>query len=199
MRIPTGRNLLALSAGSALLYVFLAWLLVMLFHETSLPDLLSDHRQNLTRQLAMGTLAGILAAGFIGLACFRTSLVEVLDDYAIIRALSQQRLRRFERLHLSLFAGFGEEILFRMALQPLLGIWVVSLLFVVLHGYVKFRSWRHLLFGGYMFALSAGLGLLFEHVGLVAAMAAHAVYDYLMLAVAERYRDDLSSSGSINP
>jgi len=66
-------------------------------------------------------------------------------------------------------------------IQPLLGIWITSIIFVGLHGYFKFKSARHIIFGVLMFGLSMGLGYLFEEAGLIAAMVAHAVYDLIML------------------
>ena len=66
-------------------------------------------------------------------------------------------------------------------IQPLLGIWITSIIFVGLHGYFKFKSAGHIIFGVLMFGLSMGLGYLFEEAGLIAAMVAHAVYDLTML------------------
>ena len=39
-------------------------------------------------------------------------------------------------LFYSFCAGIGEEVLFRAGIQPLIGIWPTSVLFVLLHGYI---------------------------------------------------------------
>lgn len=75
----------------------------------------------------------------------------------------------------------GEELLFRGAIQPLIGIWFTSLIFIAIHGYIGFRSFGQALFTLLLFGLSMLLGWLFMVIGLVAAMTAHAVYDLLML------------------
>lgn len=95
-------------------------------------------------------------------------------------------LNRFDRWQLSLFAGAGEELLFRGAIQPLLGIWVTSAIFIGIHGYFKFTSIGHIIFGVMMFSLSIMLGYLFEHAGLIAAMSAHAIYDVIMLKMVQK-------------
>ena len=173
-------SLLILSAGSAGLYLASSLLIIHWFHGNSAAALFS-HGLKPHYQVFSGLLAGLSAAALVTFAIRRTPISDILDDYAILRMMKELRLKLFDRLQISLFAGFGEEILFRAALQPILGIWFTSLLFVGLHGYFRFTSWIHILFGAMMFCLSAGLGLLYEHSGLLAAMTAHAVYDFVML------------------
>jgi membrane protease YdiL (CAAX protease family) len=55
---------------------------------------------------------------------------------AQVEALSERLYEGFGFWHwlaLAIGAGIGEEILFRGALQPVLGIWFTSLLFAVVH------------------------------------------------------------------
>lgn len=173
-------HLLILSAGSAVLYIVSSLFIIHWFHEDSAATLLS-HGANPVYQVFTGLAAGSLAAASATFAIRNTPLPDILEDYAILRIMKELRLKLFDRIQISLFAGFGEEILFRAALQPIMGIWLTSLLFVGLHGYFRFNSLKHILFGGMMFFLSAGLGLLYEYSGLLAAMTAHAVYDFVML------------------
>lgn len=178
--------LLMLSLASAAVYVSLTLIIVHYAHDDGIASLF-DHGFPLAGQLVSGFLFGILAAGFVAFVMFRTPIARILRDYTIVDMLAGMKFRRFDRAQVSFFAGVGEELLFRGALQPVIGLWLTSLLFVALHGYFKFTSIRHVLFGVMMFGLSVGLGLLFEWAGLIAAMTAHAVYDYIMLIIGEKY------------
>lgn len=180
-----GGNLLIMSLVSAAVYLLLSYLIFHYFRDTGLSSAF-DHGFSVTGQLAAGTAAGILAAAVIGILMSRPPVSEVLHDFYIVEIVSKARFTVFDRIQLSLFAGAGEELLFRGAIQPLLGIWLTSVIFVGLHGYFKFRSLGHVLFGALIFGLSVGLGYLYEYAGLVAAMTAHAVYDIIMLYLVQR-------------
>lgn len=169
-----------LSLLSAAVYGLLAFLVFYFFRDTGLLSAF-EHGCPPLVQLAIGGFTGGVASLVIWLVVIRSPVRKVLDDFHLIQAISRASFTPFDRIQLSLFAGAGEELLFRGALQPLLGIAATSVIFVGLHGYFKFSSPAHLLFGAVMFGLSVGLGYLFEQAGLLAAMSAHAVYDMLML------------------
>ncbi|QJE00559.1 CPBP family intramembrane metalloprotease [Massilia forsythiae] len=96
-------------------------------------------------------------------------------------AAMQRRYRRLDLrghnpLLIALAAAFGEELLLRAALQPLLGIWIVSLLFVLAH--VPLDQLRRLeraalVQAAGVFAAGVALGFVFARVGLLAAMVVH--------------------------
>ena len=78
-------------------------------------------------------------------------------------------------------AGIGEELLFRAALQPLLGLWLGAVIFAAAHARTaavgSTSSWKR---GAYLLHVGiAGvfLGLVFEHLGLIAAILVHATVD----------------------
>lgn len=177
--IPS-REWLILSMISFAVYLGISYLVFYFFHETG-PEKAFNHGLSVINQLITGVGLGVIGCGIIWFAINLSPVSEVLDDFYIIKMVRESRLTIFDRIQLSFFAGTGEELLFRGAIQPLLGIWVTSLIFVGLHGYFKFKSMGHLIFGGIMFGLSVGLGYLFEYAGLVAAMCAHATYDVIML------------------
>ncbi|MGB0839061.1 MAG: CPBP family intramembrane glutamic endopeptidase, partial [Chitinophagales bacterium] len=77
--------------------------------------------------------------------------------------------------------GIGEEWFFRAGLQPYLGIWATALLFVLIHGYLDFRNRPLFICGLFLVIMSAGLGYLYEYIGLASAMIAHGVYDLIVL------------------
>jgi hypothetical protein len=90
---------------------------------------------------------------------------------------------------ISLAAAVGEEMLFRAALQPLLVVWLASLVFLLAHTPAyKFRSLNRsmLVQAGGVFATSMVLGLIFEYVGLLAAMLVHAALDIVGLYTIRR-------------
>lgn len=179
-RNANSRNLLLLSFISASVYLFIAYLIFHYFHDSGIKPAFA-HGFSTVNQLGIGVLSGGLGAGIIAFLMNRPPISEVLQDYYIVQVISEMRFKNFDTLQVSLFAGAGEELLFRGAIQPLLGIWVTSIIFVGLHGYFKFKTIGHLAFGAMMFGLSVGLGYLFEEAGLLAAMSAHAVYDIIML------------------
>jgi uncharacterized protein len=176
----TGKKLLTMSVISFVIYVSVAWLIYWLFIDDHLMTAF-EHGLPVLDQIGTGVIAGITAAGLIMFLSGREPLASVLDDFAIFRAISEIKFSPFDRIQISLFAGVGEEILFRGAIQPLLGIWLTSVIFIGIHGYFKFKSAGHIFFGLMMFGLSVMLGYLFEIAGLAAAMTAHAVYDVVML------------------
>jgi hypothetical protein len=178
-------RLLVLSLVSGVIYVGIGWVLYHFAFDRSFLSMF-EARRSLAVQFVYGCGYGVIASGIIGGLFFRTSLRTVLSDYEIVRYILRLRLRIVDILQISTVAGVTEEILFRGAIQPLIGIWWTSILFVGLHGYFKWKSVYHLLFGGLMFALSVGLGYLSRDVGLVAAMAGHGMYDLLMLLVVNR-------------
>ncbi len=161
-------------------YSTVALVIIYFFHEGSFSDLFS-HGFGFTTQLVVGIAAGLGSATVVLFLSTRPPIKEVLNDFAIFKVISKANFSNFDKVQVSLFAGIGEEILFRGALQPVVGIWITSAFFIAIHGYFKFKSKGHLLFGFMMFGLSMMLGFLYETSGLISAMAAHAVYDMVML------------------
>ena len=76
-------------------------------------------------------------------------------------------------------AALGEETLFRGALQPALGIMLVSTLFASMH-----IQYGPSLLLGYVFILSIGLGLVRRHINTTASFLAHASYNTLGVLLA---------------
>lgn len=76
-------------------------------------------------------------------------------------------------LALALLAGAGEEILFRGALQPVFGVFVASLLFVLFHTHYGLSPAMLILF-----AVSVGFGLLRQRFSTTASIICHATYNF---------------------
>jgi hypothetical protein len=93
----------------------------------------------------------------------------------------------------SLCAGVGEEILFRGALQPLMGLWWAAILFVVLHGYISTKDWKKSIYGVFLILISAGFGYLTLYFDIFSAMAAHFIFDVIMFIKLRKEARSMSS------
>jgi membrane protease YdiL (CAAX protease family) len=100
--------------------------------------------------------------------------------------LGRFRLNFSEVLLISLCAGVGEEILFRGAIQPFLGVAVTSVLFVAVHGYLNPKDWRLSVYGAFMTIGIASLGYLAETQGLLSAIIGHTIIDVYLLLYLQR-------------
>lgn len=176
----SGRNLIGLSLISFTLYILSTLTLYYFFFDENILSAF-DHGYSVANQIWVGVFAGSATAGVIIFFSTRPPMGPILEDFAIFKVLKNSNLSAFDRVQLSLFAGAGEEILFRGGIQPLIGIWATSIIFVAIHGYFQFKSVGHILFGVLLFGLSMMLGFLYEHIGLISAMAAHAIYDIILL------------------
>ncbi|MAO66513.1 MAG: hypothetical protein CL666_16095 [Balneola sp.] len=178
-------KLLILSLVSANIYVFFSFLIIRYWHDGDVFDLFNSSF-SVWMQLGIGVGVGIVLAVVVYVVITYTPVSDILSDFSVFNALSEAEFSVLDNGQLSFFAGAGEELLFRGAIQPLLGNTVTSIIFISIHGYFKFRSPAHIFFGVMMFVLSFTLGVLFEEVGLICAMAAHAIYDLIMLIAIQR-------------
>lgn len=135
---------------------------------------------NFASQLGIGLAYG-LSVGIIALWISNRPFMEsVRTRYHVL--LSNLNLSWFDVFFLSICAGVGEEILFRFAVQGLLGIWIAAIIFVAIHGYLNPKDWRISVYGVFMVLASAGFGYLTNFYGLLSAMVAHTMVDIYLLA-----------------
>jgi hypothetical protein len=130
--------------------------------------------------LAFGIPMWIAVLFLPGLVSLRNQLIELL---------SRMDLSGLNPLWLAVLAGIGEKTLFRGALQPIVGVWWTSLIFVLLHFRTyQFRSmnWQKAISAGGVFLASLFLGHIFSNVGLVTAIIAHITLDTVGLFLAPR-------------
>jgi membrane protease YdiL (CAAX protease family) len=98
-------------------------------------------------------------------------------------------LNGWNPLWIALAAGIGEELLFRGALQPVIGVWLTSVLFVLAHTRAyRFDgiSRRVLIQAAGVFAVSMFLGFVAQYIGLFAAMTIHTAIDVVGLYAIRR-------------
>jgi membrane protease YdiL (CAAX protease family) len=186
------RELLGMSLGSLVFYLFVSTMLYYFVIGESLFSLFFSGSP-VWQQLVAGLGAGSLCALVILFFSTRPPMNRVLDDFVIFRIISRTRFSLFDKIQISFFAGLGEELLFRGTIQPLIGIWLTSVIFIAIHGYISIKSGGHVLFTLLLLGLSIVLGFLFELSGIIAAMTAHAVYDFIMLFWAARRKDSFEN------
>jgi uncharacterized protein len=131
------------------------------------------------RQLLYGSIAGFIIAVIAQLIITSPLLSKVNTSYANL--IGRFNLTWSEIIFVSMCAGVGEELLFRGAIQPFLGIPVTSVFFVAIHGYLTPKNWRLSIYGVYMTAAIAVLGYFTERFGLLSAIAGHTVIDIYLL------------------
>lgn len=164
------------SAAFSILLTLLAWGLLRLTH-TGPASVFATAS---VRGAAAG-LAGGIAAGVAGV-----TIVSRLRVFASLRRLARDAIEGIEPgfadlVIVSVAAGWGEELFFRGALQPLAGVWLTSVAFVILHGAYRFRGRGGLAFAVFLYGMSTGLGFVRDAAGLPAAMLAHTAYDLTVL------------------
>jgi uncharacterized protein len=94
--------------------------------------------------------------------------------------LSEFDLNRQEFIFLSVCAGVGEEILFRGCIQYYAGIYITSVIFVALHGYLNPLNRKILLYGIVLTAIFIGVGFLMNFVGVYACIILHIIIDIIL-------------------
>ena len=94
--------------------------------------------------------------------------------------ISNMRLNIFDKVFLSLCAGFGEEILFRSGIQTWGGIWLTSIVFIAIHGYLNPKKPRLSLYGLLLMPFILSLGYALEPLGIWFCIAAHFSYDLVL-------------------
>jgi membrane protease YdiL (CAAX protease family) len=132
---------------------------------------------------AIGLVGGVLLAGA------QVALIARWHRWRefLKQAVGPTPLGLGEIVAIAVLVGVAEELLFRAALQPLIGILAASALFAAVHwNYAATRGQRDtlklsVLALATIFVVSVVLGWLFERWGLGAAIVAHAVYDTIAL------------------
>jgi membrane protease YdiL (CAAX protease family) len=136
-----------------------------------------DERFN-TIAIGYGLMFGFVYA-FLALLFMQAPVFEGLNS-RIEHLIGELKLTLFGGVFLSICAGIGEELLFRAALQPYLGIWITSVLFVAIHGYLNPWNWRFSLYGLIILPFVVILSYGFDYFGLWFAVMAHFAYDAVL-------------------
>jgi membrane protease YdiL (CAAX protease family) len=173
-------NITKLSLISGAIWMILGALIIYIGQDRTLLEVFTDGA-SIWIQITTGTAFGILF-GVMGIQLMKDpTLKKALSEYEIIKTLNELKLGKAQQISVSAVAGITEEFLFRAAIQPIIGIWLTSLIFVGVHGYIKITTVPKFLFTLFTFLLSMMLGYLYMAFGLYSAMLAHFVYDVIVL------------------
>ena len=164
--------------------VFSLCALVIIFVAQAQPLAVFRGPMPVGEQLLYGLGLSALAA-LASYASFRLTAQSEATANTII-AYGRLDLSGRNPVWISLAAAIGEELLFRAALQPLLGVWITSLVFLLTHTPVyQFRKVDRatLVQAAGVFGASVALGFIYQYVGLLAAMVVHTALDVVGLYV----------------
>jgi len=125
--------------------------------------------------LSVGILFGLFVIWLTELNYFEKSMSKYKD------LLSHYKLTTFYVIFLSICAGVGEEIFFRGFLQPLIGVWLTAIFFVLIHGYFSIKNQRINLFAILLTLFIVIIGYGAQNYSIWVAIAAHFSYDLILL------------------
>ncbi len=168
-------------AGAVTMYGYplLGWSIMTLFApKVEALDLILRYAPFI-EQVLYGYLFG-LGAYFVVHAFLFSGIVADLTKP--VHKMAKQ-LNWVQIVFLSLAAGFGEEILFRVVIQYFWGIWPTAVLFVAIHGYLNLNNLNVLAYGIFMVFVSAGFGYLYVNYGIAASIVAHFMIDLLIFGI----------------
>ena len=151
-----------------------AFLVLYYLEGWSLSDFLAFDDLNsiaLGYGIELGIIYAFLATLILAAPIFKQVPLK-MDE--LIRSMN---LNYLDALFLSVCAGVGEELLFRVGVQYYLGPFFTSILFVAVHGYLNPFNWRMSLYGLVVLPLSFVLGYGYESFGLWFSIAVHFAYD----------------------
>lgn len=154
--------------------------LLWFFEDYTIHDLIAT--LELERFYSPMTLIGLelgLVYGFFVIAISQLPLFEELSSPQT-KILKDINLTWIDAVFISLCAGFGEEILFRVGLQTWFGPWLTSFIFIAIHGYFSPFSLKKNALGLLLFPFILLISFSYEIFGLWFVVAAHFSYDLLM-------------------
>lgn len=128
---------------------------------------------NAGREILLGLILGISGANLIWMLHRYLASIRRMRNM-LIQLIDFRQMNWLHALLFGLMAGFPEEMFFRGAMQPRLGILITALIFGILHAMTSF----YLL---YAFLMGVGLGMLVAWRGdLWAATMTHFSYDAML-------------------
>lgn len=160
-----------------ILFPLISFLCLWYFATISLADFL-QLELIINIKTAIGIEFGIIYA-YLALLLLQAPVFDVLPNRLEVM-IQNMNLTIMDALFLSLCAGIGEELLFRVGVQHYLGIWITSILFVAIHGYLNPKNWRMSLYGLIVLPFVVLLAYGYNHFGLWFCIGAHFSYDFVL-------------------
>ncbi len=133
-----------------------------------------------THAIVYGSIIGV-GISVVGFLLLQVNFFKEVNNYfgTVFKSID---LEWADVFFYSFCAAVGEEILFRGAIQPFLGIYPTAVLFVLLHGYLSFKDKPKFIYGLYLILVAIVFGYLMEWFGLIAPIIAHFIYDVVMFS-----------------
>lgn len=166
-------------------YVVIAWATIEFIQKKAFVSIFESHTPY-HYQILIGAGAGTAFALVQRMLLFNWNRWKTMQISAVRGSTGLFRSPATILL-ISVIVGVTEEILFRAAIQPLIGIFYASVLFTAVHlnlgGESGARSDSRMAALSILivFAASLLMGLLFESFGLLTSVAAHMIYDAIVL------------------
>ena len=172
------KTILLLALGTLLIFGGLGYLFIPYVRDTGVWQYLLGLKA-LWLQIIIGLAFGIITAK----AGWQIVELPILQKTKVFftQIIKPLQLSVLEIILISICAGIGEEMFFRGVVQPVLGIWATAVLFVLLHGYLNPFNMPLTYYGIYMVVVIGVIGLFTEYLGIVSAMMAHTVIDFILL------------------
>lgn len=126
----------------------------------------------------IGLEFGIVFAFLMLLLTSGDEVPEVFDQQS--RTIRSMRLNVADAVFLSFCAGFGEEMLFRIALQEWIPPLINAVLFVAVHRYIRIRDWQVTKYGLLLLLFIIALSYAVYVQGIWFCIAAHFSYDFVL-------------------
>jgi len=167
--------------------IALAFVINAAFSDTTLLTILVEG-QPIGAQIGWGITFGLAISVPFVVVVFFVPLFSSLRRQ-LLDLVGRLDLKALNPLWISLSAGVGEELLFRGALQPIVGLWWASLIFTLAHfrsGQFRSMNWQKLIYATSVFIAGLFLGYVFLEFGLIAAIVTHAIADVVSLFTAQR-------------
>ncbi|NQY66403.1 MAG: CPBP family intramembrane metalloprotease [Flavobacteriales bacterium] len=174
----TRKSFFLLGIVTLIVFPLLGWPLLYFFQEKDITSIFNSDSPWFL-ELGIGLSYGLVTS----IVAWQIIQINYLND---VRTFFSNLIQQFnlsipEILFISFCAGFGEEILFRAEVQPLLGIWLTSIIFIAIHGYLNPKNKPLCVYGIYTCFVIAGIGYLYQSYGLISAIAAHFMIDVILL------------------
>ena len=171
-------NIKALALFTIIAFPILGFVLIYFFSESSFWSIFENKRN-----VFLQTTTGLLFGGISAILAIQLVRIPFLESSTskYTKLLQRLNLSIPMIIFISLSAGVGEEILFRGALQNILGLWPAAIIFVAIHGYLNPMDWKISVYGIFLVFVSAAFGYLFNNQGIYSPIIAHAVFDLVLL------------------
>jgi len=171
------KRLLWAAVGTLIIFPLIGWGVLSIFNDNSLSIILRSP-VSVWIQIPTGIGLGFALGYGAQYVVSQPFLGGIEKKYS--RIIAGLNLKHWHIIFISLCAGFGEELLFRGAIQPLIGLWITAIIFVAIHGYLDPRDWKMTVYGIYMTLAIAALGYFTDYIGIIGASLAHAGIDYML-------------------